>query len=88
MISIILRLVVKMLRINKLKEKISKGKPVLGAWNTLASPLVKEIFAQLKDDVKWSFDMEVRFITYQVDSSIIYNHVSIITDWFEDQVSK
>jgi hypothetical protein len=31
--------------------------------------------------------MGMRFITYQVDSSIIYNHVSFITDWFEDQVS-
>jgi len=35
-----------MLRTNKLKEKLSKGEPVLGTWNTLASPLVTEIFAQ------------------------------------------
>ena len=31
---------------NKLKEKLKSGKPVLGTWNTLASPLVTEIFAQ------------------------------------------
>ena len=43
---------------------------------------------QSKDDVKWLLDMGMRFITYQVDSSIIYNHVSFITDWFEDQVSR
>ena len=43
---------------------------------------------QSKDDVKWLLDMGMRFITYEVDSSIIYNHVSIMTDWFEDQVSR
>jgi 4-hydroxy-2-oxoheptanedioate aldolase len=35
-----------MLGTNKLKEKLSKGNPVLGTWNTLASPLVTEVFAQ------------------------------------------
>ena len=35
-----------MLRINKLKEKLCKGEPVLGTWNTLSSPLVTEVFAQ------------------------------------------
>jgi len=43
---------------------------------------------QSKDDIKWALDMGMRFITYQVDSSIIYNHVSFITDWFDDQVSR
>ena len=35
-----------MLETNKLKVKLSKGLPVLGTWNTLASPLVTEVFAQ------------------------------------------
>ena len=35
-----------MLESNKLKEKLSQGNPVLGTWNTLASPLVTEGFAQ------------------------------------------
>ena len=35
-----------MLETNKLKAKLNKGLPVLGTWNTLASPLVTEIFAQ------------------------------------------
>lgn len=43
---------------------------------------------QSKDDIKWLLDMGIRFITYEVDSSIIYNHVRGITDWFEEEVSK
>jgi 4-hydroxy-2-oxoheptanedioate aldolase len=35
-----------MLNRNKLREKLKSGKPVLGTWNTLASPLVTEVFAQ------------------------------------------
>ena len=35
-----------MLGINKLKVKLEKELPVLGTWNTLASPLVTEVFAQ------------------------------------------
>ncbi len=35
-----------MLKNNKLKEKLNKGGPVIGTWNTLASPLVTEVFAQ------------------------------------------
>ena len=35
-----------MLKINKLKEKLNNGEVVIGTWNTLASPLVTEVFAQ------------------------------------------
>ena len=35
-----------MLKTNKLKEKLKNGNPVIGIWNTLASPLVTEVFAQ------------------------------------------
>jgi 4-hydroxy-2-oxoheptanedioate aldolase len=35
-----------MLEKNKLKEKLSRGEPVIGTWNTLASPLMTEVFAQ------------------------------------------
>jgi len=31
---------------NSLKQKLHSGKPVLGTWNTLASPLVTEVLAQ------------------------------------------
>lgn len=35
-----------MLTCNKLKEKLNKGEPVIGTWNTLSSPLVTEVLAQ------------------------------------------
>ena len=35
-----------MLSNNNLKKKLSSGKPVIGTWNTLSSPLVTEIIAQ------------------------------------------
>ena len=38
--------------------------------------------AQSKDDIKWLLDMEMRFITYDVDSSIVYRAVKDVTDWF------
>lgn len=34
-----------MLTKNPLKEKLSSGKPALGTWNTLASPMVTEVLA-------------------------------------------
>jgi 4-hydroxy-2-oxoheptanedioate aldolase len=41
---------------------------------------------QCKDDVKWLLDMGMRFITYEVDSSIIYSHTKDLTDWFNEEV--
>ena len=38
--------------------------------------------AQSKDDIKWLLDMGIRFITYEVDSSIVYRAVHDVTDWF------
>lgn len=35
-----------MLTKNTLKAKLLAGKPVIGTWNTLSSPLVTEVFAQ------------------------------------------
>lgn len=43
---------------------------------------------QSKDDIKWLLDMGMRFITYEVDCSIIHSHVSGVTDWFEKEISK
>ena len=37
---------------------------------------------QSKDDVKWLLDMGMRFITYEVDCSIVHSHVSDLMDWF------
>lgn len=41
--------------------------------------------AQSKDDIKWLLDMGMRFITYEVDSSIVYKAVNDIADWFEKE---
>ncbi len=41
--------------------------------------------AQSKDDIKCLLDMGMRFITYEVDSSIVYKAVNDIADWFEKE---
>jgi 4-hydroxy-2-oxoheptanedioate aldolase len=43
---------------------------------------------QSKDDIKWLLDMGMRFITYEVDSSMIQTHVGGITDWFHEEANK
>jgi 4-hydroxy-2-oxoheptanedioate aldolase len=42
---------------------------------------------QTKDDIQWLLDMGMRFITYEVDSSILYTHVRNINDWFEKETT-
>ena len=39
--------------------------------------------AQSKEDINWLLDMGMLFITYEVDSSLVYKAVHDITDWFE-----
>jgi 4-hydroxy-2-oxoheptanedioate aldolase len=41
-----------------------------------------------KDDIKWLLDMGMRFITYEVDSSLIYSHLNNMSNWFNQEVSK
>jgi 4-hydroxy-2-oxoheptanedioate aldolase len=43
---------------------------------------------QSKDDIKWLLDIGMRFITYEVDSSMIQTHVGGITDWFHEETNK
>ena len=44
--------------------------------------------AQSKDDIKWLLDMGMRFITYEVDSSIVYKAVNDVTDWFGKEIKQ
>ena len=37
---------------------------------------------QSKDDIKWLLDMGMKFITYEVDSSILHTHTQNVVDWF------
>jgi len=41
---------------------------------------------QSKDDVKWLLDMGIKFITYNVDSNILYSSVNDIVEWFGSEV--
>jgi len=68
----------------KVIDSIMKGVEIVNAKGKYSGGFVP----QSKDDIKWLLDMGMSFITYQVDSSIIYNHATSITDWFEDQVSR
>ena len=68
----------------KVIRAIQRGVEIVNTKGKCAGGFVP----QSKDDVKWLLDMGMRFITYQVDSAIIYDHVSIISNWFEDQVSR
>lgn len=43
---------------------------------------------QSKDDIKWLLDMGMRFITYDVDSSILFRHVRDLSDWFATETAK
>ena len=40
------------------------------------------------DDVKWLLDIGMKFITYEVDSSIIHTSVRTITNWFSEEIAK
>jgi len=39
---------------------------------------------QSKDDIKWLLDIGMRFITYEVDSSILYAHMYDVSEWFSE----
>lgn len=41
---------------------------------------------QSKDEIKWVLDMGLLFVTYDVDSSILYRHVRDLKDWLNIQV--
>jgi len=40
---------------------------------------------QSKDDVKWLLGMGMKFITYNVDSDILYRYVNEVVEWFESE---
>lgn len=43
---------------------------------------------QSRDDIKWLLDMDMRFITYEVDSSILFRHVCDLRNWFDTEAAK
>ena len=61
-----------MLKTNLLKQKLSNGKPVIGTWNTLGSPLVTEVFAQAGFDLQI---IDLEHGPFVLDT--IHQHVSV-----------
>lgn len=43
---------------------------------------------QSKDDVKWLLDMGMRFITYEVDCSILYRDVAEVCEWLDREARR
>ena len=64
---------------NVIKE-IEKGIKIVNKLGKYAGGFV----AQSKNDIDELVKMGMKFITYEVDSSIIYSHVKDITDWFKN----
>lgn len=67
----------------KVISSIQRGVDIVNKKGKYAGGFVP----QSKDDVKWLLDMGMKFITYDVDSSIIYSRVSDVTDWFKNEAS-
>ncbi len=63
---------------------IKKGVAEVNAFGKVAGGFVP----QSQDDIKWLLDMGIRFITYEVDSSILFNHVQDIVGWFSKEVGQ
>ena len=43
---------------------------------------------QSQDDVKWLLDIGMKFITYEVDNSMIFSNYRRIGDWFQEEADK
>ena len=67
---------------NKVVNAIKKAVDKVNAKGKYAGGFVP----QTKDDVKWLLDIGMKFITYEVDSSIIYSQTREVSDWFNSEV--
>ena len=63
-------------------DAIKKGVSTVAKSGKFAGGFVP----QSEDDVKWLLDFGMKFITYEVDCSIVYTHVRKITDWFANEI--
>ena len=66
----------------KVVKAIEQGVNLVNQYGKYAGGFVP----QTQEDIKWLLDMGMKFITYQVDSSIIYNNVNTISNWFLKEV--
>jgi len=63
---------------------IQKGVDLVTKYGKSAGGFVP----QSKDDIQWLLDIGMRFITYEVDSSIILSHVHELKNWFSNEIKK
>jgi len=63
-------------------KAIQKGVDIVNKSEKYAGGFVP----QSKDDVKLLLDMGMKFITYEVDSSIIYKQTQNIVEWFSNEI--
>jgi len=68
----------------KVIKAIQQGVNIISRKGKFAGGFVP----QSKDDVKWLLDIGMRFIPYEVDSSLIYSSFKGLTDWFNDESIK
>tara|TARA_B110000008_G_scaffold255209_1_gene271743 strand:+ start:3926 stop:4711 length:786 start_codon:yes stop_codon:yes gene_type:complete len=68
----------------KVVKSIQKGVQTVTRSGKFAGGFVP----QSKDDIKWLLDMGMRFITYEVDNSLIFKHMNSIADWFNQDSIK
>jgi len=68
----------------KVVKSIQKGIELVSRQGKFSGGFVPQSI----DDIKWILDMGMRFITYEVDSSIIQAQVGGVTDWFHEEVNK
>ena len=52
----------------------------------LANKVAGAFVPQTEEDIKWLLEMGIKFITYNVDSDIIYRTSSNIVKWFEKEI--
>ena len=69
---------------NKVVSAIKQGVNLVNQYGKYAGGFVP----QTQEDIKWLLDMGMKFITYQVDSSIIYSNVSAINNWFSKETGQ
>lgn len=63
-------------------DAIQQGVKLVNSYGKWAGGFVP----QSNDDIRWLLDMGMRFITYEVDSSIIHTHVRNVTQWFNKEI--
>jgi len=63
-------------------QAIKKGVDIVKSHGKFSGGFVP----QSKDDVEWLLELGMKFITYEVDSSIMHTHIRNLKEWF-DKVS-